>query len=53
MKLYESTQSYMKKQGSRSTSYKHPDIKESADFIIQGVSKKERHFKYICKVANN
>ena len=34
MKLYESTRNYMKKQGSRSTSYKHPDIKESADFII-------------------
>ena len=34
MKLYESTRNYMKTQGSRSTSYKHPDIKESADFII-------------------
>ena len=34
MKLYESTRNYMKKQSSRSTSYKHPDIKESADFII-------------------
>ena len=34
MKLYESTQNYMEKQSSRSTSYKHPDIKESADFII-------------------
>ena len=34
MKLYESTRNYMKKQGSRSSSYKHPDIKESADFII-------------------
>ena len=34
MKLYESTRNYMKKQGSRSTSYKHPVIKESADFII-------------------
>ena len=34
MKLYESTRNYMKKQGSRSTSDEHPDIKESADFII-------------------
>ena len=34
MKLYESTQNYMKKQGSRSTFYKHPDFKESGDFII-------------------
>ena len=34
MKLYESTRNYMKKQGSRSTSYKHSDIKESANFII-------------------
>ena len=24
----------MKKQGSRSTSYKHPDIKEGADYIM-------------------
>ena len=30
MKVHETT---WKKQGSRSTSYKHPDIKESADFI--------------------
>ena len=34
MKLYGSTRNYIKKQGSRSTSYQHPDIKESADFII-------------------
>ena len=34
MKLYESTRNYMKKQGLRSTSYKYPNIKESADFII-------------------
>ena len=34
MKLYESTWNYMKNQGLRSTSYKHPDIKESAYFII-------------------
>ena len=34
MKLYKSTRNYMKKQGLRSTSYKHSDIKESADFII-------------------
>ena len=31
MKVHETT---WKKQGSRSTSYKRPDIKESADFII-------------------
>ena len=31
MKVHETTR---KKQGSRSTSYKHPDIKESADFIL-------------------
>ena len=34
MKLYESTWNYMKKQGSRSSSYKHSNIKESVDFII-------------------
>ena len=34
MKLYETTRNYMKKHGSRSTSYQHPDIKESAGFII-------------------
>ena len=27
----------MEKQDSRSTSYKHPDIKESADFIYRSI----------------
>ena len=28
-------------------------VVDTISAIIQGVPKKERHFKYICKVANN